>query len=74
MQAHLPEGTPQIPLHDLRRILEMAKILEEQHKLPFNLMVNILQHFYMLGFLQSGVENAVKIRQQLDAAIAVMRS
>lgn len=68
----LPQKCPPIPLHDLRRILELARILERQAKLPFPQMAGYLQAIYMLGYCQAGAEASEVIRQQLDAAIQVM--
>lgn len=68
----LPENVPAILLQDRKRLIGLALILEKQTRLPFNHMLGVLEHVYMLGYMQAGVEGAEKIRQTLDAAIAVM--
>ena len=69
----LPEGCPTIPLRDQQRIIAMAQILEGQTKLPFKQLTTVLQHIYMLGYLQAGIENSAAVRQSIDDAITFMR-
>lgn len=46
--------------------------MEAQSKHPFPYCVDLLQHIYMLGYLQAGSEAAAAVREQIDASIQVM--